>query len=396
MSQYPIILIPGGIERTKSALPPVPIPPDPPRHPGTKPQKVNNTLIIVETAVAIPTIPVVSQLTSIPGWLLFLVAAGAIAGHVWDQITTYPQRKQKHDHEVESYPKKLKDYEIKKHQHQEEVKASQSPERVAEFRYKVLLQILSQTVPHDGNGSGARRGEAEALFGNYLSRYFSGKIHKGLTLKIPDFDYPYTPDFAYIDKELNLYIDIEIDEPYVYPTGAPTHFVGAWKDSKRNRFFLAKQWIVIRFSEEQVICYPQSCCKTIVQVIAQVTENNSILNQFASFTDLQLMKQWTESEAIDMAAKRVRNNYPCQNKGLYDNSLIETQQQISQALKPNSRAQNRGAARARHRALNLSISPPTNNTTLSSLVNCPYCSVKVKTTKLELHKTNKCPKRSLL
>ncbi|MEH2003508.1 MAG: hypothetical protein V7L00_33210 [Nostoc sp.] len=217
-----------------------------------------------------------------------------------------------------------------------------------------------------------------------------------LTLKIPDFDYPYTPDFAYINKELNLYIDIEIDEPYVYPTGAPTHFVGAWKDSKRNRFFLAKQWIVIRFSEEQVICYPQSCCKTIAQAIAQVTENNWILNQFASFTDLQLMKQWTEAEAIDMAARGVRNNYPCQNKRLNDNSLIETQQQISQALKPNSRAQNRGAARARHRALNLSISPPTNNTTLSSLVSCPYCSAKVKTTKLELHKTDKCPKRPLL
>jgi hypothetical protein len=396
MSQYPIILIPGEIERAKLALPPVPIPPDPPQLPGTKPQKINNTLIAVETAVAIPTIPIVSQLTSIPGWLLFLAVAGAIAGHVWDQITTYPQHKQKHDHEVESYPKKLKDYEIKKHQHQEEVKASQSPERVAEFRYKLLLQILSQTVPHDGSASGARRGEAEALFGNHLSRYFPGKIHKGLTLKIPDFDYLYTPDFAYIDKELNLYIDIEIDEPYVYPTGAPTHFVGAWKDSNRNRFFLAKQGIVIRFSEEQVICYPQSCCKTIVQVIAQVTENNSILNQFASFTDLQLMKQWTEAEAIDMATKRVRNNSPCQNKGLHDNSFIEAQKQISLALKPNSRTQSRGAARVRHRALNLSISLPTNNTILSSLVSCPYCSAKVKTTKLELHKINKCPKRPFL
>ncbi|MBN3883895.1 MAG: hypothetical protein HWQ44_13195 [Nostoc sp. JL34] len=37
MSQYPIILIPVGIERAKSVLPPAPIPPDPPQQPGTKP-----------------------------------------------------------------------------------------------------------------------------------------------------------------------------------------------------------------------------------------------------------------------------------------------------------------------------------------------------------------------
>jgi hypothetical protein len=74
MSQYPIILIPGGIERAKSARPSVPIFTEPlPQKPGTKPQKVNNTLIAVETAVAIPTIPIVSQLTSIPGWLLFFL-----------------------------------------------------------------------------------------------------------------------------------------------------------------------------------------------------------------------------------------------------------------------------------------------------------------------------------
>lgn len=403
MSQYPVILIPTAVEKVKSAKPPEPIFTEPlPQQPGAEPEKLNTTVIAVEATVAtVPSVAIASQGGTVPGLLLFLAAVGAIATQAWHQITTYPQRKQEHEREVANYPKKLKNYEIKKRQHEEKIKVSQSPEKVADFRYKLLMQILSQTVPHDGNGSRATRGPAEALFGNHLNRYFSGKIHQGLTLKIPDFDYPYTPDFAYIDKGLNLYIDIEIDEPYVYHTGAPTHFVGAWKDSNRNRFFLAKQWIVIRFSEEQVICYPQSCCKTIAQVIAQVTESNSILNQFASLTDLQPMKQWTEAEAIDMAAKKVRDNYPCQNNGLHHNSispmlsLIETQQQISQALKPNSRAQSRGAARAKHRALNLSNSLPANNTTLSSLVNCPYCDVKVKTAKLELHRTDKCPKRPL-
>ncbi|MEH2376966.1 hypothetical protein [Nostoc sp.] len=407
MSQYPIILIPGGIERAKSALPPVPIFTEPlPQKPGTKPQKVNNTLIAVGTAVAIPTIPVVSQLTSIPGWLLLLVAAGAIAGHAWHQITTYPQRKQKHDGEVADYPRKLERYEQEEQEHQEEVKAARSPERVTEFRYKLLLEVLSQTVPHDGSDSPATRNPEEAKFGNHLSRYFPRNIHTRLTLRIPEFRHPYTPDFAYIDQGLKLYIDIELDEPYVYHTGAPTHYLGAWKDNKRNNFFNNKGWVVVRFSEEQVICYPHSCCKTIAQVIAQIIGDTSTLNQFDNIPDLQQQRQWTEQEAVEIAANKKRDNYLCQNNISNSNpvilmtSLIKSKQQVSQPLPPNNitltRAQSRGAARARHRALNLSISPPTNNTTLSSLVSCPYCSAKVKNTKLELHKTNKCPKRPLL
>ena len=42
MSQYPIILIPGGIQRAKSAQPPVPAFTEPlPQQPGVEPQKVD-------------------------------------------------------------------------------------------------------------------------------------------------------------------------------------------------------------------------------------------------------------------------------------------------------------------------------------------------------------------
>ncbi|MHC5862632.1 hypothetical protein [Nostoc sp.] len=329
MSHYPIILIPGGIQRVKSALPPVPAFTEPlPQQPGSKPQKVNNTLIAVETAIAIPAIPVVSQWTSLPGWLLLLVAAGAIAAQAWHQITTYPQRKQKHDGEVADYPRKLERYKQEEQEHGKKVKAARSPERVAEFRYKLLLEVLSQTVPHDGNDSIATQGQAEALFGNHLSRYFSGKIHTRLTLKIPDFDYPYTPDFAYIDKGLKLYIDIELDEPYVYHTGAPTHYLGSGKDNKRNNFFNHKGWVVVRFSEEQVICYPHSCCKIVAQVIAQIIGDTSILNQFANVPDLQQQRQWTEGEAVEMAEKRVRDKYQCQSSFNLMGFNVETKQQI--------------------------------------------------------------------
>jgi Protein of unknown function (DUF559) len=155
----------------------------------------------------------------------------------------------------------------------------------------------------------AQRGAAEAQFGTYLNKYFPGKIHAGLTLNISNFPHPYTPDFAYIDQGLNLYVDIEIDEPYVYHSGEPTHYVGAEKDKNRNNHFINKGWIVIRFSEEQVICHPHSCCKSIAGAVAQITGDNSLLNQFTNTPNLQLIKQWTRYEATIMAQNNERDRY---------------------------------------------------------------------------------------
>lgn len=311
MGHYPIILIPPQIQRVNSELPPKPVFSESrPQEPGEEPKKVKATVIAVEaTAVTIPSIAMTSQGATAPGLLLLLAGAGAIAAQAWRQITTYPKRKQKYRREVAVYRENLQEYDRKKSLHEKKVRASQSPERVAEFQYKLVLDILSRTVSCDGNGSNARRGSSEARFGKYLRQYFPELIHTGLTLKIPNFDYPYTPDFAYIDDRLNLHLDIEIDEPYVYHSGEPTHYLYATKDQRRNNFFIDRGWIVIRFSEEQVISYPHSCCKTIAQVIGQTIKNESILNQFANIPDLQKQRQWTETEAREMAEKRIRDKY---------------------------------------------------------------------------------------
>jgi hypothetical protein len=81
MSHYPIILIPGEIERVKSVLPPKPIFTEPlPQQPGAEPEKLNTTVIAVEATVAtVPSIAIASQGGTVPGLLLFLAAAGAIA-----------------------------------------------------------------------------------------------------------------------------------------------------------------------------------------------------------------------------------------------------------------------------------------------------------------------------
>lgn len=206
MSYFPIILIPQQIERVKSAEPPVPIFTEPlPQQPGKEPQKLNATIIAVETTAAVPTVAIVSQGQTIPGLLLLLAAVGAIAAHAWHQIKSYPERKQKHKDKVADYHRELKSYESKKREHEKEVGAARSPQRLAEFRYKLLMQILSQTIPHDGDQSTAITNPEEARFCNRLSQCFPGKIYTRLT-----------PDFSR---------DVEREERFASGSGEPVGLI---------------------------------------------------------------------------------------------------------------------------------------------------------------------------
>jgi len=227
----------------------------------------------------------------------------------WSMNQSFPQRKREHDNKVRKYLRLLRSYQQTKREYEEKKKHILSQENIASYRQLELLRILRQTKPHDGINSKAQSGFSEANFYAHLKYYFNDKVQRGLTLNIPNFKYHYSPDFVYIDKSVSLYIDIEIDEPYVHKNKVPTHFVGASKDDNRNRFFLNKNWLVIRFSEEQVVRYPKNCCKVIAKVITDVLEDNLYLSQFAMVEDLQPMNQWTESEAAYMADRNYRQTY---------------------------------------------------------------------------------------
>lgn len=321
MSYFPIIKTPQEIKQIQCAFPSkIPFTESPPIQSVEEPQKYNLTLIFLESVLAFTIIPIISQSIPTIGFFLFILAIGTIAIQTWLQYESYPNRLQKYRYQVKDYNTKLLEYKDRKHKHEQEQKIAQSPARIARWRREQMSEILKYTTPHDGNRSSATKGFSEEKFKGYLNQYFSNKIHTGLTLKFSDSYHPYAPDFTYIDREINLYVDIEIDEPYVYHTGQPTHFQGAWKDDKRNNFFNEKLWAVIRFSEEQVVCYPHSCCKTIAREISQIIQDDSVLNQFANIPDLQEQKQWTEAEATEMAQQLKRDKYKPANSNLNKSS----------------------------------------------------------------------------
>lgn len=182
--------------------------------------------------------------------------------------------------------------------------ALQSVNRDAEQRYQVLKQTVRPAAVH----SRPPRGHSESQFEQDLWRYFPGKIHTGMMTRA-DGATPYVPDFVYIDPDCNLHIDIEIDEPYTYDTRQPLHYLNCTKDQQRNQAFLNWGWVIIRFSEAQIVQAPASCCKTIAGLVATLTDDSHLMSAFRSVPTLKPERRWTELEAQQMAVVNSRARY---------------------------------------------------------------------------------------
>lgn len=176
-----------------------------------------------------------------------------------------------------------------------------------------VQQVLQQTKLPAGIHHRAPQGHSEPQFNRDLWQYFPGKIHTGLLIEHPGCNQPYVPDFAYIDPHLNLHIDIEVDEPYTHDRQKPLHYLNCPKDQQRNHWFLAAGWVVIRFSELQVVKCSLSCCKTIASTIATITGDNTIMAPFRQVPSLKPDRRWTAAEAADMAATAHRSTYLAAN-----------------------------------------------------------------------------------
>lgn len=184
-------------------------------------------------------------------------------------------------------------------------------------KYLVYKNLKSSKKPEHFTLN-ERRGFKEFHFEQILNEHYPGKIITNRCLN-EDADYyrQYTPDIIYRDEKINLNIDIEIDEPYIYENGEPIHYQehGIHIDQKRDDYFTISGWIVIRFAEKQIVLWPDECINTIDFVIKMVTSigdgkyDVSNLKKFEKFTKIKRIEAWSKTEARDFARKDYRNNY---------------------------------------------------------------------------------------
>ena len=159
------------------------------------------------------------------------------------------------------------------------------------------------------NGRSNQKGFKENDFVNQLKQSIKDiEMTDNVHMLIPNFNRPYEPDIVLFDKNLNLYIDVEIDEPYDGYYRYPTHYINpeneVKQDNVRDLFFTQSGWVVIRFSEKQVHLEPYNCIEYIKNVLNSLYDRNFVKNPLC-----QIENQWDYSQCIQWQKSYYREKY---------------------------------------------------------------------------------------
>jgi hypothetical protein len=179
-----------------------------------------------------------------------------------------------------------------------------------QYLYPVVKMPKQNTIlklPRTGRSN--QKGYKENDFYNKIKQTITDiEMTDNVHMVIPNFNKPYEPDIVLFDKSLNLYIDIEIDEPYDGYYRYPTHYTNPEDDVKqdniRDLFFTESGWIVIRFTEKQVHCEAYDCIDYIKNVL------HSLYNRaFVNNVNCEKESQWDYNQCIQWQKIYYRENY---------------------------------------------------------------------------------------
>lgn len=185
----------------------------------------------------------------------------------------YASEMEEHKKRVIAYEAQMKQYRTAQIE-RGEILNKVEPQR----RY--IKAVLSSTQ-HPFTNSDKRNamiGRSENQFFALLSQTFGERVRQDISVSISSnlkrFDL--RPDVLYHHSDSKLTIAIEIDEPYEMLTAQPIHYIGA--DDERNAHFLEMNWLVVRFSERQVVKFPNDCIRLLKRLEVVLTSEEKLLN----------------------------------------------------------------------------------------------------------------------
>jgi len=179
----------------------------------------------------------------------------------------------------------------------------------------VLMPKPGCVIKFPRKGRVGRKGYTEDAFKMYLAKYFSSrmKLYDDRIVTLKNSTNPIEPDFSLIDEKngLNLFLDIEIDEPYEGTnnviTRKPMHY--QYADQQRNKALTTRGWMVIRFAEIQVHKQQEACCLFIADVIKSILPSFDIPQVLADRPKVRPVQQWTKEQAQTWSLEKYREKY---------------------------------------------------------------------------------------
>ena len=112
------------------------------------------------------------------------------------------------------------------------------------------------------------------------------------------------------------------------------HYIGCG-DEDRNKRIAQKEWMVIRFSEKQIMTDCKSCTNLINKMVEVIeTGNIQSLDELINIRNSLKEKRWSKEDARMMAINNERNTYPG-STGIISNNT--TKRNIKNSVANNNR-----------------------------------------------------------
>jgi len=310
-------------------------------------------IIIPYTIFAIWATPSFTQEQQEKFWLLEFLLICAILWAIFDLVFTDRKNKKRiaYDEITTAYQKDLEKYEIdiENYYYNEwlwRMKENPEGEEALEEKLNFIVKRLEQSPKLKNTNYSNNKlainyfldqvkiydSEIEKGFHSTTYQYKDGyqffKYNSGIfytNKAFIDFENNeiYDTDLIYWIPEINLFINIEIDEPYDLESKYPKHSLvdidvyGKKSkelislDDTRDKFFRDNNWIVIRFAEEQIIKSPRKCHESIIWVASFFSSPLYNFKDFHYYLNWNIdpINKWLKEEANDMASIDYRKSY---------------------------------------------------------------------------------------
>lgn len=271
-------------------------------------------------------------------WFLFLTFIGFIVffykliksvielKNYQKKFDEHREREKRYEVAVSSYEKAYPLYLREKEKYDELMSTLNTTHAICEYQLKLRQDYLKEKKSKDrhrwffdfeGPVKNTKIGRGEFFFRDFLLKakekqlipedfeFYFDTIVEVSSLSITSKVSFFFPDVLVLTPR-GLMIDIEIDEPYSSDSKKPIHCIHSVnnRDSSRNRYFTRYNCNVVRFSERQIIKYPETCLKIILSFddIAGMPREINLPTDF-------IEKSWDEKDAIKMAESNYRETY---------------------------------------------------------------------------------------
>ncbi len=290
MRQFPVILIPPEVQRIAQSKPAAPKLSKPPRLPSSEqPQPINIQEAIALSFGLIFVVALVTTFAKELGIMLLIVGTVAIVLRIRYQFLTYKKRYQSHQNTLQSYFQKLEVYSREEVRYEQKLAIAHSPERILEFRHQQFRKFFAKITPIENAialakiHSPDRDQSAIYNFGITLQQNLSGTIYQGVKLYIPSVNQDWLPTLTYIDPVLNVHIAIEI----IADSESAANLM---QKDLCDRFLVDSGWIMIKFSQQQILQSSDACCKEFAKLLDRLNLDTFVLSNFDAIPDLVPVK----------------------------------------------------------------------------------------------------------